>query len=234
LSLALAVVTGLLGYACLRRWCETGGPAFCPSVCGIVLLLHPAWTVSAIHGDCGSEKLSMSVLATVVAGVFALVQQTAGRRATSEDGLTVRPIHAGDTRFFAGESFHGVRVDAAASRPPDLTPVDLPDAIDRRLVLRAANRFLALVLVGLFAFAQFGWFSRALSGHSEPNWVLGPLYFLVNASSADDWIGYALLTVAVPCLLSVVFRQNRWTALAASLTAWARVIPGTLKALAEW
>jgi uncharacterized protein (TIGR03067 family) len=43
---------------------------------------------------------------------------------------------------------------------------------------------------------------------------------LRNASPADDWIGYALLAVAVPCLLSVVLWPNRRTALAASLTAW--------------
>jgi hypothetical protein len=110
--------------------------------------------------------------------------------------------------------------------------LEWPDGIDRRRVLQAANRLLALVLVGLFAFAQFGWYSRALSG-AEPNLVLGPLYFLVNASSADDWIGYALLTVTVPCSLAVVFRQNRWTALAASLTAWAWVLPGTMKVLVE-
>jgi hypothetical protein len=166
-----------------------------------------------------------------IAGVFAFAQRTSRRPVTVVDDHPGEPTRAGDTRFFAGESYYAIRADRGSPYPPDLTRFEWPDGIDRRLVLKAANRFLAVVLVGLFALVQLGWYLRALSG--EPNWVLGPLYFLVNASSADDWIGYALLTVTVPCLLSVVFRQNRWTALAASLTAWAWVIPGTVKVLAE-
>ena len=73
-------------------------------------------------------------------------------------------------------------------------------------------------------------FGQQFSG-SRPNWVLGPLYFLANASPADDWIGYSLLAVAVPCLLSVVVWPNRWTAMVSSLTAWAWVLPVTVKLL---
>jgi hypothetical protein len=64
--------------------------------------------------------------------------------------------------------------------------------------------------------------------------ALGPLYFFLDGTSgAHDWIGIALLAVALPCLVAVVIRPNRWTALVASLTAWAWVIPATLKALTE-
>jgi hypothetical protein len=85
-----------------------------------------------------------------------------------------------------------------------------------------------MVPVGVFALAQAGWYARARET-LEPNWVPGPLYFLVSVSSADDWIGHALLAVAVPSLLSVVVRPCRWTALVASMTARAWVLPGTVR-----
>ncbi len=122
-----------------------------------------------------------------------------------------------------------------ASAGGDKTVRIWDSATGKELLFAMGLRLLAAVPIALFANAQYRWYLRELrpGGKPSPNWVLGPLYFLVNTSPADDWIGYALLAVAVPCLLSVVVWPNRWTALVASLTAWAWVIPGTVKALME-
>jgi hypothetical protein len=59
----------------------------------------------------------------------------------------------------------------------------------------------------------------------EPNHVLGPLYYLANADKSDDWIGYIQLALLGPCLLPVLIRPNRWTALLASLAICAWLSP---------
>jgi hypothetical protein len=103
-----------------------------------------------------------------------------------------------------------------------------------RLTIEVCRRLFAAFPVGLFAFVQYRWYwYDQRYGNFEPNWVLGPFYFLVNASGNDDWIGYALLAVFVPCLLGFVIWPGRWTALVASLTALAWVSPGGWHALAE-
>jgi len=55
-----------------------------------LLALHPAWTVSAIHGDCGFAKTQWSFVAIVVAGI--LLVRT-GKAATSRqrEPVTARP-----------------------------------------------------------------------------------------------------------------------------------------------
>jgi hypothetical protein len=84
------------------------------------------------------------------------------------------------------------------------------------------------VPVGLFAFVQYRRYLLEMQfRHApEPYWTIGPLYFLANADPSDDWVGYALLAVAAPCLLAVVIWPGRRTALLASLTALAWVVSG--------
>jgi hypothetical protein len=60
LSLALLVVRP-------RRW-------LAPAVLLVLLALHPAWTVSAISGDCGQLKVLASSLFTLLGGAVLLVQ----------------------------------------------------------------------------------------------------------------------------------------------------------------
>jgi hypothetical protein len=64
-----------------RRW---GVPA----VLAVLLLLHPAWTISAIHGDCGYFKRDASWVFTIV-GCTLICCQVACRfwrwRATKRD-----------------------------------------------------------------------------------------------------------------------------------------------------
>src|SRR5262249_35801961 len=137
-----------------------------------------------------------------------------------------RPAGDGDTRFYAGEPPRGSGV--YSGHPPGTDrPVSGPqEGTGRRLLVGAGRRLFAAILVGTFGFVQHARYldSKALLDRYEPDWVLGPLYFLANASPADDWIGYALLAVAVPCLLAFVVWPNRWTALVASLTALAWVV----------
>jgi len=60
---ALAAVLLGLGLLLLalspKRW-------LFPAILGALLLLHPAWTVSAIHGDCGFMKRDASRVFTAV------------------------------------------------------------------------------------------------------------------------------------------------------------------------
>jgi hypothetical protein len=62
---ALVVLTALevsaLIWLCVRR--SRGWPL----ASALLLLLHPAWTVSALDGDCGALKAQASVLFTVLA-----------------------------------------------------------------------------------------------------------------------------------------------------------------------
>ena len=41
---------------------------------GVLLFLHPAWTVSAMNGDCGQMKLVLSLVDTLLLIVIALSQ----------------------------------------------------------------------------------------------------------------------------------------------------------------
>jgi hypothetical protein len=217
---ALAVAIGLALYVSLRKWSANRESRACVIACALVLLFHPAWTLRIV-GD--AEMSIWWVLTATCAGVWTFLH-------------FVPPGKLGD------------RKPAPLTGPPDLSdtadqppPPPAPECRPGKRMqvgfpLTTAYRLLAALGVGLFAHGQYVWYQHARSGwfsHPEPSWALGPLYFLLNASPADDWIGYALLAVAVPCLLSVVVRPNRWTALVASLTAWAWVIPGTVKALME-
>ncbi len=139
----------------------------------------------------------------------------------------------GDTRFSPGEPPRrprGIQLEPPAGGPPAaLAP---RPGLGYRLFAGALRRLVAAVPVGLFAYVQYAWFleDRRLRGWFEPYKVLGPLYFLANNNPADDWIGYALLAFAAPCLLAVVVRPRRWTALVAVAAGLAWVVPGCVDA----
>lgn len=243
-SQLLAAVTGLMLYASMRRWFKTKGRGTYPAVFAFLLLLHPAWTVSAISGDCGHAKFETSVLVTIIGAVCLVAQWLHGPASgtprtephdEAESPVAPPPV-AADTRFFAGDPPRPVGVYAGEPPKSEAESPAAKEEILDRFFLAIGLRLLAAVPVGLFANAQYRWYLHERwqwPGNPAPNWVLGPLYFLVNTSPADDWIGYALLAIAVPCILSVVVWPSRWTALVASLTAWAWVIPATVKALVE-
>jgi hypothetical protein len=56
------VITAALAYDSLRtqRW------RFALPIAAFMLLIHPAWTVSAVHGDCGSLKRDVSYAFTAI------------------------------------------------------------------------------------------------------------------------------------------------------------------------
>jgi len=56
------VITLALAYDSTRR----GHSRFTLPIAATMLLIHPAWTVSAVHGDCGSLKIQTSIVFTIV------------------------------------------------------------------------------------------------------------------------------------------------------------------------
>jgi hypothetical protein len=228
--IALVLLSGVLAYVSLQRWSATRKRGLCPVICMLVFVFHPAWTFS--HYD----RYAWSIVATAAAAACLVAQWLPLEELGSAEEARRKLLSAaGDTRFFAGEP----PATPAASVESFQSPAPQPGASDEvqvAFVMGVNLRLLAAVPIWVFAKAQYGWYLRERShwlGNPEPNWVLGPLYFLTNTSPADDWIGYVLLAVAVPCILSVLVWPNRWTALVASLTAWAWVIPGTVKALMD-
>lgn len=74
LSYLYAVASGVLLFVSLtvyalgpRRW-------LVPAIALILLAAHPAWTISAIQGDCGYGKEMMARLATGIAAWAVLCQ----------------------------------------------------------------------------------------------------------------------------------------------------------------
>lgn len=59
-----------------RRW------RFTLPVAAVMLLLHPAWTVSAIQGDCGYFKRDASYFFTAAYFALLIYQYVASKRAT--------------------------------------------------------------------------------------------------------------------------------------------------------
>jgi hypothetical protein len=142
-------------------------------------------------------------------------------------------MSSGDTRLYPGEPPprrpRGIQLDRSAAGAP-ATSV-LGPGLAYRLFAGALRRLVAAVPVALFGYVQYAYFlqDRRLSHFFKPYRALGPLYFLANQSPADDWIGYALLAVAVPCLLVVVVWPRRWTMLLAIVVALAWVFPGCIE-----
>ena len=55
-----AALGGIVTLALWYDFVRTGKKRFPLSLAGFFLLIHPAWTVSAIHGDCGFLKRNFS------------------------------------------------------------------------------------------------------------------------------------------------------------------------------
>lgn len=51
----------------------------------VMLLIHPAWTVSANHGDCGGQKIQLSIFFTAIyLGLITFQHMTSKRADTSK------------------------------------------------------------------------------------------------------------------------------------------------------
>jgi hypothetical protein len=50
-------------------------------VAAMMLLIHPAWTVSATHGDCGGFKIQTSIFFTTAYFGLIIFQYVASKRA---------------------------------------------------------------------------------------------------------------------------------------------------------
>jgi hypothetical protein len=70
-----AIDGGLLALS-LGLWWFVSRQRVFPAICAALVLLHPAWTVSAIGGDCGYLKRDLSWVFTGIA-VLSLVGQAA-------------------------------------------------------------------------------------------------------------------------------------------------------------
>jgi hypothetical protein len=119
-----------------------------------------------------------------------------------------------ETRFFAGEPRPRAAGFQAGNPPQSVATTPPPPTLLRRLILGTTLRLLAGLAVALFCYLRWrhwwqAWYHRL---RLEPPWSLGPLYFLVNASPADDWIGYVLLAFVALCFLTFVAWPRRWSA----------------------
>ncbi|MEE3718124.1 hypothetical protein V2H45_15395 [Tumidithrix elongata RA019] len=66
-----AVFGGVATIAIAYNFLQTRRVRFTLPVAGLLMLVHPAWTVSAIHGDCGYFKREVSyVLTAIFAGLL--------------------------------------------------------------------------------------------------------------------------------------------------------------------
>ncbi|MBX3120488.1 MAG: hypothetical protein KF784_15625 [Fimbriimonadaceae bacterium] len=52
---------------------------------GILLALHPAWTVNAWGGDCGIGKASAAVVLSLFSGIVVVVQHAWAKRTLAKD-----------------------------------------------------------------------------------------------------------------------------------------------------
>ncbi len=60
---------------CLIYWWRRGKVSLILCICsGISLAIHPAWTMSAMGGDCGMVKLAYSKFFTTIIGVAFILQ----------------------------------------------------------------------------------------------------------------------------------------------------------------
>lgn len=74
-----AATTGFITIWLFRLRSRTGRdwPAY---LSALLLALHPAWTISAIRGDCGFAKVALSGLVLLLLFVFLVIQILTARR----------------------------------------------------------------------------------------------------------------------------------------------------------
>ena len=69
-----ASVVGLLTAASLAIWAVSNRRMRYPAVCLLLLSFHPAWAMSATHGDCGYGMASSALWATLSALLTVVMQ----------------------------------------------------------------------------------------------------------------------------------------------------------------
>lgn len=74
-----AAATGIIVIWLFRLRSRTGRDR--PAYWGVALfVLHPAWTISAIRGDCGSAKVTLSCVVILIVTAVLVLQLLAFRR----------------------------------------------------------------------------------------------------------------------------------------------------------
>jgi hypothetical protein len=214
-----------------------GGGSY-PLICGTILIAHPAWSVSALSGDCGGMAWFCSMVATGIAFACVFVQSLYGRtRLLPSQPARERTGTAPESGQFTGDmqAPQSITVGTYLGSPAEFALSVEPDP--RPLVARVIHHLFAASVIALFGLLQcveYVYYRRAMRvGINNPSLVLGPLYFLTNQSPTDDWIGYGLLALALPCLLAVVVWPTRKTAWIATLTVWAWLMPAAIDTLSK-
>jgi hypothetical protein len=83
------VLTALLLTWLLVSRVLVSGRGFAAIVLGVLLTMHPAWTVSATQGDCGGTKVMLSLLVGAIAiiSVGAVAIRSLSERAAELSGV---------------------------------------------------------------------------------------------------------------------------------------------------
>jgi hypothetical protein len=126
-----------------------------------------------------------------------------------------------ETHFLAGEPrAHETGVFAGAPPLPPTPARRVPSRFEK-LAVGSFRRLLAALVVAGFCFLAWRdcWKAWYFHNRYDPPHSLGPLYYLVNSTPADDWIGYLLLLAVVLGFAPFVVWPRRWTAWVAWLVA---------------
>ena len=70
----LAMIAGAIAILTVVVWAFTQCWGEVTLVAVVLLAVHPAWTVSAVHGDCGILKVNASVIVTVLTAICLVLQ----------------------------------------------------------------------------------------------------------------------------------------------------------------
>ncbi|WP_435007339.1 hypothetical protein P12x_004663 [Tundrisphaera lichenicola] len=87
-----AIITGVLALTSLRIGLHQSRMIL-PGICWFLMLLHPAWTISARQGDCGGQKAGGAILFALATLVIVIIQAT---RFLVEDRRRRKPPIADD------------------------------------------------------------------------------------------------------------------------------------------
>jgi hypothetical protein len=137
-------------------------------------------------------------------------------------------MNTDETSFFAGNPRRR-ETRVYAGEPPTAPPsVSHTYSRKERVAIGVIQRLMAGLAVAAFCYDHWSnwWTAWYFRNKYDPPLSLGPLYFLVNATPSDDWIGYTLLAVVAMCFVAFVVWPRRWTALPAWLIALVWVVVG--------